>query len=114
MAFLPLLAWAARHWYTIGLVTSVPGVLIFAMWNYVPESPRWLVSVGRVEEAAAIFRNVAKTNGVGDKFPSDKLETMLKAIVLKQEKNIVKNVGVWTLFSKPKLAKNTIMLTTSW
>jgi len=70
--------------------------------------------VGRVDEAAAIITKVAITNGRSEKVPKEKLDAMLKAVVLKQEQNLGKNVGAWTLFSKSGLAKNTIMLTISW
>ena len=114
MAALPLLAYLARYWLTIGVITSAPGVLLFLYWVMLPESPRWLVTQGRINEAAKIIHYIAKTNGRTDKLPVPVLESMLKKVVLRQEQSLKTNAGVWTLFSKFGLAKNTIMLTFSW
>ncbi|XP_066289672.1 organic cation transporter protein-like [Branchiostoma lanceolatum] len=58
------IAYAIRDWRTLQLVISVPNVAMLFFWWFVGESPRWLVSKDRDEEAEAIVRKAAKMNGV--------------------------------------------------
>jgi len=77
------------------------------------ESPRWLLSMGKVEKVAEIIKSIAKTNGTEDKLTDQELNSMLKQIVIKQDQCDQK-LTVFTLFSKRTLAKNTILVTISW
>jgi len=52
-----------RHWYTLSLATSVPFILLFSYYWIIPESPRWLLSKNRIDEAEAIVQQMAKING---------------------------------------------------
>ncbi|KAF4527764.1 hypothetical protein B566_EDAN016469 [Ephemera danica] len=51
-----------RDWQSLLLCTSLPFVLLFGYWWLLPESPRWLLSKGRIDEAEEIVQRMAKVN----------------------------------------------------
>ena len=50
-------------WRALVLMCALPGWLAFAGLWLLHESPRWLLSRGRADDALAVLRAVAETNG---------------------------------------------------
>ncbi len=46
------------------IVLTLPTVLFVSYWWFMPESIRWLISKGRLDEASSQLRRVARENGV--------------------------------------------------
>ncbi|XP_041807357.1 solute carrier family 22 member 4-like [Chelmon rostratus] len=61
---LPATAYLVRSWRHVSLLLAVPGLACIPLWWLVPESPRWLVSRGRLQEAELLLRSAALTNRV--------------------------------------------------
>ncbi|KAL6437757.1 hypothetical protein ACFW04_004254 [Cataglyphis niger] len=73
-----------RHWYTLSLATSVPFILLFSYYWIIPESPRWLLSKNRIDEAEVIVQHMAKVNG----------KTVPTNFLRKMEVEILKRQGI--------------------
>ncbi|XP_070832615.1 solute carrier family 22 member 4-like [Chaetodon trifascialis] len=64
MLLLPGTAYLVRSWRHLSLLLAVPGLACIPLWWLIPESPRWLVSRGRLQEAELLLRSAALKNRV--------------------------------------------------
>ncbi|CAL4118969.1 unnamed protein product, partial [Meganyctiphanes norvegica] len=106
MSLLPLVAWLSRSWQTLGLITTLPFAIFLLAWRYLPESPRFLLSRGRLEETHKLLSDIAKRNG--QPVP-DKLEITL--LNLAQENVQESNYGIIQLFQNRTMFIRTFLLT---
>lgn len=53
-----------KDWRYLQLALTLPGVLFFSYWWFIPESVRWLLTKNRMEEAKALIQRAAKENKV--------------------------------------------------
>lgn len=61
------LEWGWRICFLIGGALALP-ILLMRLW--IPESPRWLITRGRTDEAAAIVHNIEAQSEVAENTPS--------------------------------------------
>ena len=80
------LAYIFNSWFDLALVTSVPFVALFSYWFFIPESPRWLLSYGRIDEAEEVIQNMAKWNRkeISPNFVHEFVEVQLTIIHCRQ------------------------------
>lgn len=63
MMILPGMAYLINDWAYLTLAISLPSIVCIAFYCLIPESPRWLILKGRLEDAYTVLRSIAKTNG---------------------------------------------------
>ena len=94
-----------RHMYLITALFSVPPLFF---WNYLPQSPRWLVSKGEHGKAAETLKRISDVNGI--RFEADEIKI--------ENCEVADNHGLLAsikLASKnPKSIKYFFALTTIW
>ncbi|XP_046524265.1 solute carrier family 22 member 4 isoform X2 [Equus quagga] len=106
---LPLFAYFIRDWRMLLLALTVPGVLCFPLWWFIPESPRWLISQRRFREAEDIIQKAAKMNNVPTPGVIFDPVELLELTSLKQQKAIILD-----LFRTQNIATITIMSLLLW
>ncbi|XP_068633640.1 carcinine transporter-like [Battus philenor] len=97
---LPWISLACGHWKTISLATSIPMALSLLTPLIVPESPRWLLSKGRVDEAVKKVVNIGRVN---KKEVPTKLVEQFKLSLSSEKK--VKSMSAMELLKRPTLRK---------
>lgn len=71
---IPLLAYFIPDYKSLQLVSILPEVVLFAWFNAIPESPRWLLTRGRTSEVVATLRTAALINNMPVKSIEEKVE----------------------------------------
>ncbi|XP_052815895.1 organic cation transporter protein-like [Mya arenaria] len=104
LCYLSGVSWLLQHWQYIQLAVAAPCAFYLSYWWLIVESPRWLISMGRTEEARVIIEKMAHTNkaSLPEKlFDSDTVQ---------------KQAGgkLWELFNNKVLFVRTMILFFNW
>ncbi|CAG9562557.1 unnamed protein product [Danaus chrysippus] len=102
-----LLSLAMPNWRHLQLALSVPGCFLLLMWFVLPESPRWLLNMGRTQEAREILERAAKFNKRNTVADIDKLLLLHKVEEDREEPSVL-------MLFKGYLLKRTFCLFIAW
>lgn len=111
---LAVVTYLVRDWVRMSLYTSVPFLLYFLYMFVMPESPRWLLAKGKLEDALNILEVMAKVNG--KQLPESfrmKLHEQVEADKLR-EKEKVKSLNSFDLCKTPNMRLKTLLITLNW
>ncbi|GBP82661.1 Organic cation transporter protein [Eumeta japonica] len=103
---LPGVAYLVKDWRQLQLVVSLPWVFVIAYYWLIPESPRWLVTVGKKKEAIALLTKIAKKN----KKPVDNMEDIVNEIETEALNEREQRGSYIDLFKTPKLRIYTLVM----
>ncbi|XP_071115010.1 organic cation transporter protein-like [Haliotis cracherodii] len=98
------MAYLVRDWRHLQLIVSAPTVLFLAYYWFMPESPRWLISKQKYEEADRILRHAAKVNKTSlpsNIFSGNMLERRTEE-------------PLWRMFTSPSLVIRSLVLFLNW
>ncbi|KAK9499115.1 hypothetical protein O3M35_003621 [Rhynocoris fuscipes] len=104
-----VIAYYTREWRQFQLSISLPIAIIILYWWWVPESPRWLLAVGKDKEALAILQDAATQN---KRTPPKKIPVYQKDVT--EESKEMKKPTVLDLFRTPNMRKKTLVVWVNW
>lgn len=125
-SLLPAVAYLIPDWNHLQLAISVPCVLLASYYWFIPESPRWLVSKGRLQEALVIMKNGARVNrkllpsddevmDLMEKIYADNKEETEAAVVVSKMDQVKEAFSeLIQLLKTPEMRKRTLNMFYSW
>ncbi|KAK2508776.1 hypothetical protein MC885_008238 [Smutsia gigantea] len=99
------LAYGIRNWRSFQIAGTTPVLLLFFYFWALPESARWLLTQGRVEEAKRLMQKVASVNG-------QKLSPELLGQLVREDTG--PSGSALDLIRHPQLRKVTLILSCVW
>ncbi|EFA04375.1 Organic cation transporter protein-like Protein [Tribolium castaneum] len=109
-------AYLIRDWVYFALSTSLPFILYYFYWFFLPESPRWLLAKGRFEEASRILETLARVNNheLPPSFKQQLKQKMLGTRSLSEEESYKKTPHCTELCATPNMRLKTVLITLNW
>ncbi|KAL5004057.1 hypothetical protein ScPMuIL_017513 [Solemya velum] len=108
---LGLWGYLIQRWQTLVMASVISSIFILFTWWFIPESPRWLLSKGRLKEAEEILSAMALFN----KKSIPNFTTLQESVELEQRKQTTaKKYSYWHLFTPRKQARASILVMYGW
>lgn len=109
---LPIFAYYLRNWRHLQLALSAPSLVLISYYWLVPESPRWLFTVGQIDKAADVLEKAAITN----KLPTESIKLNLQkhAINTKTGGSNESRGNIVDLVRTPNMRSKTLCICFNW
>lgn len=101
------IAYFTRDWRLMQFIITIPGAMLLSIWYWLPESPRWLLAKGRIDELKLIIDRAAKTNGF--RLP----EGYEKTLASPDQDSAEEVVSIFDLF-RMKFLRTTLVMLVVW
>ncbi|XP_018306964.1 carcinine transporter isoform X3 [Mycetomoellerius zeteki] len=114
--FIICVTYLIRDWRMLAMTTSMPFLIYFFYWWFLPESPRWLLAKGRLSEANNILETLARVNGkeLPTSFTHKLHQRMTMSRSKSEEERLRTGPGVLSLFKLPNMRLKTCLITLNW
>ncbi|XP_078050934.1 organic cation transporter [Augochlora pura] len=103
-------AYFITDWRMLQVAITVPSIAFLLYWWFIPESARWLLTKGRVQEAKDLLQRASLENGV--EMPTESLDTLLNSY--EDSAPDYKKPSLFDLFRYPNLRRKSILLFFNW
>ncbi|XP_032679463.1 organic cation transporter protein [Odontomachus brunneus] len=104
-------AYFITDWRMLQVAITVPSIAFLLYWWFIPESARWLLTKGRLQEAKDLLQRASLENGV--EMPDDALDTLLDNNSEGSTPDSRKP-SLFDLFRYPNLRRKSILLFFNW
>lgn len=101
------MAYFIRDWRHLQLAISLPGLGFLSLWWILPESPRWLLAMGKTQEVMTVLQQAAKFN-------KRELPHNLDKQLLPTSNRPIESGGVLDLFKTKRMMRITLLLFVIW
>ncbi|XP_026739256.1 solute carrier family 22 member 12-like [Trichoplusia ni] len=111
--FMPIFAYYLRSWNKFCLGIAIPNLFYLVYYFALPESPKWLIAQGRLDDASKVMTQAAKWNNR----PSENMIDVVKSIASEntEYKDSQQEKANYTdLFRTRRLGINTVCSCTIW
>ncbi|XP_033254209.1 organic cation transporter protein [Drosophila miranda] len=110
-ASLALFAYYIRTWRWLQFSVTIFSAIFVIYICLVPESPRWLLTTGRVDKSVKVLERIARHNRAPTETIKPEIEAAYQAMASKQP---TKKGNVLDLFRTPYLRLKTILMANNW
>lgn len=114
----PGFSYLTRTWDGYWFMITLPSFFLLSYYWLIPESPRWLLAHGRVEEARQVLLKAAKWNKISPETVNEAIEsyekllaTSLKSIEIEPNR---RSYGITDLFRTPTMRMRTLFIAYNW
>ncbi|KAM7303632.1 organic cation transporter protein [Ixodes scapularis] len=111
LLLLPLVAYHLNNWSSLQLIAGLSAIMMIPFWFILQESPRWLLTKGRLEDAEAMMVKVLKIN----RRPIPDMDQVMNDLSLQSKLESRKTkIRFFDFFRTPNMRRNTCALFVLW
>ncbi|XP_063991549.1 organic cation transporter protein [Diachasmimorpha longicaudata] len=103
-------AYYITDWRILQIAITIPSFAFLVYWWFIPESARWLLTKGKIEEAKDLLQNASKENGI--EIPRDTIDCLLNDST--ESKSTCEQASLFDLFRYPNLRRKSVLLFFNW